>query len=141
MLCDCGRRSVLRTSWTNTNPGRRFLTCDKSMVRLVICLLFCLCMGCFAEFFWDFSLNHCRMAWVVNIFNGLIHQCVIDQSKSFLVYWGEFQKMKMRTRGYKQETRSWWSGVLCLGWLQSSFICASEFGWRCFVDGRHFLRK
>ena len=59
MLCDCGKRSVLRTSWMNTNPGRRFLTCDRSMVRLVIFLLILLIYGLFCGVFLGFSLNHC----------------------------------------------------------------------------------
>ncbi|CAA0839873.1 zinc knuckle (CCHC-type) family protein [Striga hermonthica] len=27
--CYCGRRAVIRTSWTNENPGRRFHACLK----------------------------------------------------------------------------------------------------------------
>ncbi|XP_062114509.1 uncharacterized protein LOC133825609 [Humulus lupulus] len=27
--CDCGLQSVVRTSWTKQNPGRRFRTCSR----------------------------------------------------------------------------------------------------------------
>ncbi|PWA38768.1 zinc finger, GRF-type [Artemisia annua] len=27
--CACGRRAVIRTSWTNINPGRRFYSCPQ----------------------------------------------------------------------------------------------------------------
>ena len=28
-LCGCGKLSQMRTSWTTTNPGRRFAGCEK----------------------------------------------------------------------------------------------------------------
>ncbi|CAN1775161.1 hypothetical protein LINPERHAP1_LOCUS13246 [Linum perenne] len=28
-LCRCNEASVLRTSWTEDNPGRRFFTCSR----------------------------------------------------------------------------------------------------------------
>ncbi|CAL5386141.1 unnamed protein product [Camellia sinensis] len=31
MFCNvCGRRTLIGTAWTNTNPGRRFLSCPNS---------------------------------------------------------------------------------------------------------------
>ncbi|PWA34818.1 zinc finger, GRF-type [Artemisia annua] len=31
VTCFCGNEAVLRTSWTNTNPGRRFWSCSQSV--------------------------------------------------------------------------------------------------------------
>ncbi|KAG8362706.1 hypothetical protein BUALT_BualtUnG0048900 [Buddleja alternifolia] len=28
-LCDCGHLGTVKTSWTNDNPGRRFLICER----------------------------------------------------------------------------------------------------------------
>uniref|UniRef100_A0A5B7ACY3 GRF-type domain-containing protein n=1 Tax=Davidia involucrata TaxID=16924 RepID=A0A5B7ACY3_DAVIN len=28
--CHCGKRAIIRTSWTDLNPGRRFHGCEKS---------------------------------------------------------------------------------------------------------------
>ncbi|KAK6148207.1 hypothetical protein DH2020_019119 [Rehmannia glutinosa] len=28
-LCHCGRNSIVKTSWTNLNPGRRYKACTK----------------------------------------------------------------------------------------------------------------
>lgn len=30
--CSCGRRAVIRTSWTNINPGRRFYSCPIKVI-------------------------------------------------------------------------------------------------------------
>ena len=60
--CFCGLSWVERTSWTDDNPGRRFITCPK--MRVSICLDFCfvfyckrfskgirfLCVNCFLNF-------------------------------------------------------------------------------------------
>ncbi|KAL2524849.1 zinc finger protein [Abeliophyllum distichum] len=31
-LCRCGTRIEMKTSWTQANPGRRFLTCQRRLV-------------------------------------------------------------------------------------------------------------
>ncbi|PWA80024.1 zinc finger, GRF-type [Artemisia annua] len=31
VTCFCGNEAVLHTSWTNTNPGRRFWSCSQSV--------------------------------------------------------------------------------------------------------------
>ncbi|KAL0337389.1 UNVERIFIED_CONTAM: hypothetical protein Scaly_2014000 [Sesamum calycinum] len=28
IFCHCGKRAMVRTSWTNENPGRRFHSCE-----------------------------------------------------------------------------------------------------------------
>ncbi|KAJ9535355.1 hypothetical protein OSB04_un001533 [Centaurea solstitialis] len=28
VICDCGSIAIIRTSWTSTNPGRRFYCCS-----------------------------------------------------------------------------------------------------------------
>ncbi|PWA74705.1 zinc finger, GRF-type [Artemisia annua] len=27
LICDCGKQTTIKTSWTNRNPGRRFYCC------------------------------------------------------------------------------------------------------------------
>ena len=39
VICFCANEAVIRTSWTNTNPGRRFWSCAQS-VSLLNCFLF-----------------------------------------------------------------------------------------------------
>ncbi|KAL4585615.1 hypothetical protein LXL04_010238 [Taraxacum kok-saghyz] len=33
VFCYCGRVAIVRTSWTDTNPGRRFHCCPKQVSR------------------------------------------------------------------------------------------------------------
>ena len=42
VTCHCGKRCVLKTSWTDHNPGRRFLGCSQYGVGLVNSIIYSL---------------------------------------------------------------------------------------------------
>ncbi|KAL8539780.1 hypothetical protein ACS0TY_001401 [Phlomoides rotata] len=35
VVCYCGKKALIRTSWTDQNPGRRFLCCVNSRIRII----------------------------------------------------------------------------------------------------------
>ncbi|KAJ9541358.1 hypothetical protein OSB04_027864 [Centaurea solstitialis] len=82
MLCYCGAQTIVCTSWTNANPGRRFFSCSRS-VRFL-----CLRNSKFSMYLDVFSfdaINFYREA-IVRLLVELIHRCVLDLRWSYRVY-------------------------------------------------------
>lgn len=89
ILCECGFEAPLHTSWTPSNPRRRFRTCSGLRVcnHVVYFVVYMnryivteyLTMQCFnhSNFFWHF-----RVIIVVSL-SGMIQWCVRDRLISF----------------------------------------------------------
>ena len=95
-LCKCGVPLVERTSWTDMNPGRRFISCYKKKVssRMSFHLILYLKLFRFwvVWFFLSVSLKEVAIA-----FSGLTLKFMPDQKKSFLDSLGGLTISNLRT--------------------------------------------
>ena len=83
-ICSCGVEVVQRTSWTDLNPGRRFLSCYKSRVSLiwfaVVEILELLCgLICFCGDSWFLSTDNVCFVWFSSLLIQPEEQCSFFQ--------------------------------------------------------------